>query len=149
MSFIKNPGSIFTDLTDSKQLKSNLKRIEDDEVLVIKKVKFYDKKIEDIQKKFLKKSKELSAITKKIYKTKPKTKDFRELIKKRDKIRQEQHNLRFKEESSIREKQSELIDYYKDLIKSIKLLKKMKKLKKEQLRKVHKTIVSINKHLKK
>ena len=127
MSFLKRPDTVLTDLTDSKKLQQNLRRIEADEMAIIKRIEKYDKKIAEIEKKVKKKGKEIRVIVSKIKKL-PKTKK-ESFIKKKNNIVKEQSKLVFKEKAQASVKQSELLKYYQDLIESIKILRKMKKLK--------------------
>jgi len=146
MSFIKNPKTII-DLTDSKKIDENIKRLERDEELIIKRVGKYDREIAGIDRQSAAISKDIQRTIKQLIKKKPETIAFKNLMKKKKELRTKQHNLRFKEEAKLRKKQLNLVEYYDDLVQMIKLLKKKKKLLKSHSEKVHKTIKDIKKHL--
>jgi hypothetical protein len=147
MSFLKDTKSVLTDLKDERKLEHNLRRIEQDEMVVIRKIKEYDRKIEAVQKKFSMKSRELGLVMKAVFKARPKSKAFKDLLLKKKRVQKEQHELLFSEEASLRHKQSELVAYYRDLALAIKLLTQMKKLRKSQSSKVYDTIIRIKRHL--
>jgi hypothetical protein len=147
MSFIKKPTAILTDLTDSKKLATNLKRFEEDELMIIAKIKEYDKSIFSLDQRIQKKGNEIGSILNKLKGKKPSSSQYKALIRQRNKLRIEQHKMMFLEQANILKKQDELVHYYRDLIEIIKIIQKMKKLKKDQTERVKKTISQISLHI--
>ncbi len=148
MSFLNNPKLALTDLTKSDKLNENLKRIERDEKTILKRISRYDSEIEDIHKKISKKGKELKRAIDQMYRHRKDEKKFTEFSLEKKRINKEQNALIFREEAKIRNKQAELIQYYRDLRAAARLLEERKKLVSSQAKKVNRTILAINKHMK-